>query len=53
MIIKKIIYNYVTQISISAKQLIKCKIILTIFKIHQKFNHVVIEKINNLFFNKQ
>ena len=52
MIIKKIVYNYVTQTSISAEQLVKCKIILTIYEIHQKFNHVVIEETNNLFFNK-
>ena len=53
MIIKKIVYSHVTQISISAKQLVRCKTILTIYKTHQKFSHVVIEKTNNLFFNKQ
>ena len=53
MIIKKIVYNHVTQISIPAKQLVRCKIILTIYKTHQKFSHVVIKKTNNLLFNKQ
>ena len=53
MIIKKVVYNYVTQISISAEQLVRCKIILTIYETHQKFSHVVIEKTNNLLFNKQ